>query len=440
MASTSSWRKTIAILLLVGISLIATLLLLEAGVRLLHLAPPAESPGWFWRSPDPETGWSLQPGAQGRWFNPRYEYDVDVAINSQGLRDVERPTIEKPSDTFRILLLGDSYVEGLRVPLEQTFGKVLEAKLNAHAPAKLRFEVIPAGVSGWGTDQQLLWFRKYGVAYQPDLVLLAFYPGNDFENNSEALEVANMGRVMKPFFRLENGELALSYYPFDPAQVPQPLAQETESDSIATGDPRDTARAKWLKQHSALVRMITPMLATATPGLSRKLAQWGLIERDQAANDVPADYVPVAYGVYRQPAAAEWQQSFVLTEALLRELQREVTTAGATFALFSTTAQEQVYPDRWQQQLEQNPTMQRTSWDTEQPNRVLRQIANSLDVPYLDLLPIFRDHAQDSQPPLHLIHDGHWNPAGERLTGESLVEFLSTQGLVPVGVQASPTP
>ena len=45
MASTSPWRKIIAVLLLVGISLIATLLLLEAGVRLLHLAPPAESRG-----------------------------------------------------------------------------------------------------------------------------------------------------------------------------------------------------------------------------------------------------------------------------------------------------------------------------------------------------------------------------------------------------------
>lgn len=440
MASTSPWRKIIAVLFLVGISLITTLFLLEAGVRLLHLAPPAESAGWFWRSPDPETGWSDQPGATGRWFNPRYEYDVDVSINSQGLRDVERPTVEKPSDTFRILLLGDSYVEGLRVPLEQTFGKVLEAQLNTHAPAKLRFEVIPAGVSGWGTDQQLLWFRKHGAAYQPDLVLLAFYPGNDFQNNAEALEVANMGRVMKPFFHLENGELALSNYPFDPAQLPQTQAKKTESASTATDVPPNTARAQWLKQHSALVRLITPMFATATPGLSRKLVQWGLIEPGQAADDVPADYVPVAYGVYRQPAAAEWEQSFTLTEALLRELQREVTTAGATFAVVSTTAPEQVYPDRWQQQLEQNPTMQRSSWDTEQPNQVLRQIVDSLDVPYLDLLPIFRDHAQDSQPPLHLIHDGHWTPEGERLAGESLDEFLRAQGLVPAGVRSTPAP
>ena len=84
--------------------------------------------------------------------------------------------------------------------------------------------------------------------------------------------------------------------------------------------------------------------------------------------------------------------------------------------------------------------MQRASWDTEQPNRVLRQIADRLEIPYLDLLPIFRDHAQDSQPPLHLIHDGHWTPEGERLAGESLDEFLRAQGLVPAGVRSTPAP
>jgi len=257
---------------------------------------------------------------------------------------------------------------------------------------------------------------------------------------AEALEVANMGRVMKPFFRLEDGELALRYYPFDSAKIPQPQAQEAENDLTATADSKDAARAVWLKQHSALVRLITPMLATATPGLSRKLSQWGLIEPGQAPDTVQADFIPVAYGVYRQPPAPEWEQSFALTEALLRELQREVTRTEAELAVVSTTAPEQVYPDRWQQELEKNPTMQRYDWDLEQPNRVLRRIADSLSVPYLDLLPIFRDHALGSQAPLHLSHDGHWTTTGERLAGKSLSDFLSTKGLVPTGSHNSSAP
>ncbi|MCB0256176.1 MAG: hypothetical protein KDI55_20840, partial [Anaerolineae bacterium] len=86
MSSSSRWRKIIPGVLLAAFSIAFSVLLLEGGVRLLRLAPPAEGTGWFWRVPDPQTGWSLQPGASGRWFNPQVEYDVEVAINSNGLR------------------------------------------------------------------------------------------------------------------------------------------------------------------------------------------------------------------------------------------------------------------------------------------------------------------------------------------------------------------
>lgn len=428
-------RRLLPGIVLLVLSVAGTLFFLELGVRALHMAAPAGSPGWFWSSPDPDTGWSLQPGAAGRWFNSRYEYDVDVRINSQGLRDVERAGIEKPKGIFRILLLGDSYVEGLRAPLEQTFGKVLESRLNETAPSGLRFEVIPAGVSGWGTDQELLWFRQHGAAYQPDLVLLAFFPGNDFENNSETLEVANMGRIMKPFFHLQDGQLALAHHPFDPDLVPKSakagIDDETTGADGAAGQPAPAA--DWMKQHLALYRLAAPMVAEAAPSLARQLAGWGLLDPGQAPDGTPADYIPVAYGVYRQPPAREWQESFELTKRLLAELQAEVGASGAKLAVVSTTAQEQVYPERWQQELDQNPAMQAFSWDTEQPNRVLREIVDQLSLPYLDLLPIFKASRQEAQnqEPLHLSHDGHWTPAGERLAGESIYRFLLDTHLAP---------
>ncbi len=416
-------------LVLMLVSLVLTFLALEVAVRVLRLAPPAESPGWFWRVPDPETGWALQPGAAGRWFNPYHEYDVQVAINQLGLRDVERETPQKPPGVFRILLLGDSYVEGLRVPLEQTFGKVLEAELNARAPAGLHFEVIPAGVSGWGTDQQLLWYRQQGAAYQPDLVVLAFFPGNDFQNNAEALEVANMGRVQKPFFHLVDEELVLRYYPFDPTQAPLP--DPAPQPATAAAPPADPKMAGWLHAHSALYRFVAPRLAATAPGLTQRLAALGLLSPSLLPKDTPPDYIPVAYGVYRQPPATEWQDSFALTAALIRELQSTVASQGAAMAMVTMTAPEQVYPERWQRMVAQHPAMQALSWDLEQPNRVAGQIAQQAGLPFLDLLPIFRQQVAVSRQPLHLSHDGHWTPAGERLTGEVIADFLVSQGLVP---------
>ena len=56
------------------------------------------------------------------------------------------------------------------------------------------------GVSGYGTPSQFLYYLDKGRALQPDVVLLAFYPGNDVLNNSPSME-----RVLLP--RYEGTEL-----------------------------------------------------------------------------------------------------------------------------------------------------------------------------------------------------------------------------------------
>lgn len=412
-------------------SLAAALLLLEGLTRLLGLAAPAEPTGNFWRA-DPETGWSLQPGATGRWFNPPYEYDVDVVINSQGLRDVERVGYDKPDGVFRILLLGDSYVEGLRVPLEQTFGKVLEAALNASAPAGLRYEVVNAGVSGWGTDQQLLWLRSEGAKYQPDLVLLAFFPGNDFQNVSEALEVANMGRVQKPFFQRTADGLALRYHPFDHETVPQPAPSADLVETVPTRAAQRLAGLRaWLSQHSALHRFVATTVEEAVPALALRLAGWGLIDAPRAASvaRMGPQYIPVAYGIYRQPLEADWTEAIALASDLVTALRDEAAVLGSDLAVVSVPAPEQVNPERWQRAVQRYSAMQTGQWDLEQPSRAAQQVAQQAGVPFLDLLPIFQEAAASSEP-LHLRVDGHWTPAGERLAGEAVADFLRAAELL----------
>jgi len=416
--------------LLIGLTLAlftlaAALLLLEGLTRALGLAAPAEPVGHFWRG-DPQTGWSLQPGAAGRWFNPPYEYDVDVVINSQGLRDVERAGYDKPEGVFRVLLLGDSYVEGLRVLLDQTFGKVLEAGLNAGAPAGQRYQVVNAGVSGWGTDQQLLWLRSEGVKYQPDLVLLAFFPGNDFQNISEALEVANMGRVQKPFFQRTADGLALRYHPFDPATAPQPPPADGDEIAPSSAAQRLAGLRAWLGQHSALHRFVATTLDEAAPGLALRLAGWGLIDAPQATATAAMgpDYVPVAYGIYRQPLQADWIEAIALAGELVATMEQEVGALGSRLAVVSLPAPEQVYPERWQRIVQSYAAMQAGQWNLEQPARSAEQVARQAGVPFIDLLSVFQQAAAASSEPLHLRVDGHWTPAGERLAGEAVADFL----------------
>jgi lysophospholipase L1-like esterase len=95
-------------------------------------------------------------------------------INSHGLRDREYSLL-KPTNTFRILALGDSFTYGHGVRSEETYVKQLEAILNRKLGHHgTRFEVLNAGVPGYNTHQELIHLQEVGLLYNPDAILLGF--------------------------------------------------------------------------------------------------------------------------------------------------------------------------------------------------------------------------------------------------------------------------
>ncbi|MBI4341847.1 MAG: hypothetical protein HY599_00595, partial [Candidatus Omnitrophica bacterium] len=128
----------------------------------------------------PEIGWTLTPGFRGRFR--KGDFDIEVTANAQGLR--EHDISPKPPGTYRILGLGDSFAFGWGVEAEESFLKVLQARLNADG--RRLYEVVNAGIPGFGTYEALRLLEVRGLSYEPDAVILAFYEGNDFQNNREA--------------------------------------------------------------------------------------------------------------------------------------------------------------------------------------------------------------------------------------------------------------
>lgn len=135
-----------------------------------------------------------------------------LTINSLGLRDSEH-TYEKSAGVKRVLVLGDSYVWGYGVGDDETFCARLE---NRYSERNEQIEVINTGVSGWGTDQELLYLREEGYKYQPDVVVVAFFIGNDVDNNVAARQY----ELNKPVF--VDGTLTLGNVP-----VPRPRKTQT---------------------------------------------------------------------------------------------------------------------------------------------------------------------------------------------------------------------
>jgi len=411
-------RKIMVPALLILFGVLLAFGVLEFFVRVTGKTPPAGEPAFFWQD-DKRFGWFHTPGAEGYYFNPPGEYNAYAKVNSAGLMDQEYAQ-EKPAGVYRILVLGDSFTEGLRVPMDAAFHSILEENLNA---AGKRVEVINAGVAGWGTDQELLFYQEVGRDYQPDMVLLAFFPGNDIMNNAITLESKNFGGVRKPYFLLEDGQLVLHNQPVGSESEPVVPEEARETSPQLIPDHPPLAFLQPILQHSAFYRYFIPRLRVIAPDFALKLAQWGIIEPGSETRNAEQgpDYIPIAYGVYKTPLDPPWQEGWRITQALLAQFKSDVEADGGAFRVVVIPSQEQVEPAAWAHVLQSFPAMQNYQWDLDQPNRLLAEILDAQQTPYLDLLPVFR--AWDG-PPLYFPIDGHWNEQGHQLAGDALTRWL----------------
>jgi lysophospholipase L1-like esterase len=151
-------------------------LLFEVGLRTWGSSEAAPAfQGLF--ADDPAIGYRLKPGARVRFTTA--EFDTALTVNNSGVRDDDEIG-PKEANERRILLLGDSLVMSVQVPFEQTFGELLERRLNA-AQSRYRYRVINAGVQGYGPVEELLLLRSIAPAMQPDVVIETIFVGNDAE-------------------------------------------------------------------------------------------------------------------------------------------------------------------------------------------------------------------------------------------------------------------
>jgi lysophospholipase L1-like esterase len=101
-------------------------------------------------------------------------------VNEYGLSSEHEFTADSlPEDSYRILVLGDSFTWGASADYGQGWVDILERELQATTPVI----VWNAAMPGTGTSQAILTARNLLPIMQPDLVILGFHSGNDFADN-----------------------------------------------------------------------------------------------------------------------------------------------------------------------------------------------------------------------------------------------------------------
>jgi hypothetical protein len=162
-----------------GTALMCAVVLVEFGLfeGFLRIKGGTEASPEFQRlfTPDPSVGYRLKAGATARFVTA--DFDTRITINQAGVRD--REVGPKRPGERRVIVLGDSLVMAVQVPIEQTFTAQLEMRLAREAGKPAAWRVINAGVQGYGPVEEYLFYREIAARMQPDVVVLALYAGND---------------------------------------------------------------------------------------------------------------------------------------------------------------------------------------------------------------------------------------------------------------------
>lgn len=393
MSTNSSWIKNAA---LAAASVAIALVIGESALRLAGFSYPN-----FWQ-PDPLTGSALRPGMEG-W--QRDEGAAYVKISAQGLRDREH-AVQKPAATYRIAVLGDSYAEAMQVDVERTFWALLPKKLQACGFAGGRqVETINFGVSGFGTGHELLTLRERVWPYSPDMVLLAFFPGNDVRNNSKALE----RDLQRPFFALRDGRLELDDSFRDSPRFRQSL--RSMEHFTALRDLRLYELARKVRSADLGVRHNSPIALALAEGRGQvpSLTEPGLDEN-----------------ALRPPADAAWREAWEITDRLIVVMDKEVRAGGAQFLLAVLSTPAAVYPDP---ALRKRYAQYMGLDDLFYPQTRLLQLAQLNGIDAVGLGPEMQRHADATGSFLHGFPNGkpgfgHWNQAGHALAASLIARHL----------------
>jgi len=385
-------------ILAVLLGLLLPLLMLEVAIRLFGPFLPGNYDTGSMVRRHPTLG-HFHPANTSTWVKTP-QFTVRLDFNSMGLRD-PRPSVAKTPGVFRILALGDSYVEGAQVQGNQTVSARMEAMLSQKLGRPV--EVINGGVFGYGSAQEYLLLDELGLQYQPDLVVLFFCHCNDIANNNYRLELINgeLWRALKPYYDLPDDSDELRLIP-----PPPPSAR--------------TSLRERLRDWSLLYNVIET-------GVVYKLE---LQNPQEAFNGVDGLEDPTR-GKYDAKPTGEWERSWRITDRVIEMIRDRAAEAGAPLAIVQIPEWRMMDRAYWQRDANKR-MVESKKGGPEAPIHLMDGIADRLGVPDLDLYQVFRPKVEaDGLFAYHVESDYHWNVQGNQLAAEAVSAFLIERRLVP---------
>jgi len=280
-------------------------------------------------------------------------------LNSQGFKDKEFS--EEKGDAYRILGIGDSFAFGV-VPYQYNYLTLIESQLRPRHPG---VEVYNMGIPSIGPEDYLSILVHEGLAFQPDMVLLSFFIGNDFKESRKRklLEYSYVASLLRHLINLQTryeGAVA-------------------NSKAEYCDDCPNFAREHYLKIES-----------------KRSAIYLEENERFPAQLDRAVHY--------------------------LNQIKMISDSLGIDFVVAVLPDEVQVSRDLWRDVRRAHfVDTEEREWDLVRPNRLLAEELNRLGIDHVDLYEHFAD---ELAPRLYKPRDSHWNIAGNQLAADVLGDYI----------------
>ncbi|NQU95571.1 MAG: hypothetical protein HQ549_05010 [Candidatus Omnitrophica bacterium] len=362
-------------------SIILTFFMLELFFRAFNLFPPLTAePKPLYRY-NSLLGWEFIPNISCRSVL-RYKKSTIVNTNSAGMRDMEY-SIKKPEGKKRIVVLGDSFTSNVNVDLKNVFTEVMEKLLPRN------WQVLNFGVDSFGPQQEFLMLENRAIKYEPDIVIMVIFIGNDFTDMLDT----HLGYKKSPLARFDkDGEIIFE-------NISVPLSKKVDQ------EPKRKALISFGNFHLSFIR-------------------------DRFLNKNKTDIVRLQeIKLFKKKPDARIAETYRLMSAIIEKTYHFSSENDASFLVIIAPTIYQVYDNIYWSSIKKAHNCEGEKYDIFLPNDVIRNTCGDLGIHVLDLTPVLKKHALSGES-MYYFPERHWNKRGNRLVAEAIVGYLLDSGLV----------
>jgi len=317
---------------------------------------------------------------------------VHIKTNNEGFVGPDYQ-IAKPNGTLRVAVFGDSFTEAMQVDYEKTFPYLLEKKLkNKVSSTYSNVEVLNFGTGGTGTGDAMLFYHTYARKYNPNLVILAFYLGNDVDDNSK-------------YYALKD-KMLLDQNNWDNVTPPDAAARKS---FVGIKDV--------VFRSSAIIRFLDRVFRSSVP-LRTFAQQIGLyrpplVESNQKLTKY--DYY------YMVPPDEDHKKYITYTSELINNFSKQVQVDGKKFAVLFIPQGMAVHPKDYFAYINERPGLSTSTFSLQYLEDTIVSGLNA-STTILHLAPFFSSIINAGNKELYLVNgQGHFNEDAHPIVSDLLV-------------------